>query len=160
MSRAFLYHNFVFTKKKDMKMKMQIHPSLWGIRSVSFWSVLILALGIIYIGVRFITHPETGAQGYGIAFQNAGDIAYGKIKGIRDIVSGLVLLPLLWMRMRKAVAWVFSIATLVPVCDFLIILHYNGSHDIAHLLVHGLTAAVMVITSILLFYGISTSPKN
>jgi len=141
-------------------MKTQIGHNSWGIQSVSFWSVLIIALGIIYIGIRFIVHPEVAAPGYGIPFKDGNDSVYGRIKGIRDTFSGIVLLPLLWMRMRKAVAWVFSMAIVVPAFDFLVILSYKGSSDIAHLLIHGLTAMLMVITSILLFYGISESNKN
>lgn len=135
-------------------MKTQIEQNSWGIKSVSFWSVLLIALGIIYIGIRFIIQPDAGALGYGIPFETVHDAAYGKIKGIRDIFSGVVLLPLLWMKMRKAVAWVFTAAIIVPAFDFLIILSYNGSSDISHLLIHGVTAVVMVITSVLLFYGI------
>jgi hypothetical protein len=141
-------------------MKARIDQQSWGIKSVSFWSVLILALGIIFIGIRFIIHPEVGALGYGIPFENANDAIYGRIKGIRDVFSGIVLLPLLWMRMRKAVAWVFTVATAVPVFDFLVILSYKGSSDISHLLIHGITAGVMVITSVLLFYGSSKPGKN
>jgi hypothetical protein len=132
-------------------MKTQIDQSSWGVKSVSFWSVLIIAVGIIFIGVRFIIQPDVGAVGYGIPFENSNDAAYGRIKGIRDIFSGVVLLPLLWMRMRKAVAWVFTAAILVPACDFLIILSYNGGSDLSHLLIHGITAVVMLIISVLLF---------
>ena len=141
-------------------MKTRIDQHSWGTKSVSFWSVLILALGIIYIGIRFIIQPEVGALGYGIAFEHANDAVYGKIKGIRDTFSGIVLLPLLWMRMRKAVAWVFTIATVVPAFDLLIILSYKGSSDIVHLMIHGITAVVMTITSVLLFYGISEPQKT
>ena len=141
----------MLSKFKNMKARIDKHS--WGLRSVSFWSVLILAIGIIFIGVRFIMQPEIGALGYGIPFQNANDAVYGKVKGIRDIFSGIVLLPLLWMRMRKAVAWVFSATIIVPVFDFLVIFFYNGSADLAHLLIHGITAAVMIVTSVLLFYG-------
>lgn len=141
-------------------MKTQIDQHSWGIKSVSFWSVLILALGIIYIGIRFIIHPEVGALGYGIPFENANDTVYGKIKGIRDTFSGIVLLPLLWMRMRKAVAWVFTVTIVVPVFDFLVILSYKGSSDISHLLIHGITAVVMVVTSVLLFSGTSEPIKH
>ena len=141
-------------------MKTQINQTSWGLKSVSYWSVLLLALGIIYIGIRFIFHPQVGAAGFGIPFASGHDAVYGRIKGIRDTFSGLVLLPLLWMRMRKATAWVFTVAIVVPAFDFLIILLYNGSGDIAHLLVHGITATVMAITSFLLFRGISHSSDN
>jgi hypothetical protein len=141
-------------------MKTQIDQNSWGMKSVSFWSVLIIALGIIYIGIRFILQPEVGALGYGIPFESANDTVYGKIKGIRDTFSGVVLLPLLWMRMRKAAAWVFTAAIVVPAFDFLIILSYNGSGDISHLLIHGITAVVMLLTSVLLFCGTSEPTKN
>ena len=157
MTPRFLLPSFVLTNFKNMKTQIE---NSWGLRSVSFWSVLIISVGIIYIGIRFITDPQTGATGYGIPLKNAGDMAYGQIKGIRDLVSGLLLLPLLWLRMRKAVAFIFTVATIVPAFDFLIILSYNGSSDLTHLLIHGITALVMAITSILLFYGISTPNKN
>jgi|GEM_PF-413668 len=123
----------------------------WGTRSTSWWITLLLALGIIFLGTRFIVMPETGADGFGISFVNPTDDVYGKIKGIRDIFSGLVLLPLLWKRMRTATALVFTAAIIVPVTDGLIVLTTNGLHDVQHLLIHWGTAAVMVATSLLLF---------
>ena len=123
----------------------------WGTRSTSWWITLLLALGIIFIGVRFIIVPETGADGFGISFVNSKDDVYGKIKGIRDIFSGLVLLPFLWMRMRTATAWVFTMGIIVPVTDGLNILATNGIQDVSHLLIHWGTAVVMIITSVLLF---------
>lgn len=134
-------------------MKTQISEKPWGARSISYWITLTLALGIIYIGVRFIFLPLTGAHGYGIEIINTHDAVYGQIKGIRDIFSGLALLPLLWFRMRRATAMVFTVTIIVPVFDFLIILFYNGPQDVSHLLIHGLTAAVMIVNSFLLFRG-------
>jgi hypothetical protein len=132
-------------------METQIKHAHWGIRSISYWITLVLALGIIFIGIRFILQPQVGAAGYGIPFNHEPDAVYGKIKGIRDIFSGIVLLPLLVMRMQKATAWVFTTTIVVPAFDFLIILYTNGVGDVAHLLIHGITALVMIITSFLLF---------
>jgi len=132
-------------------MKTQISQPSWGLSSVSFWITLTLALGIIYIGLRFILQPHVGAHGYGIDIVNEHDTVYGQIKGIRDIFSGLVLLPLLWFKMRKATAIVFTATIVVPAFDFLIILFCNGPQDVAHLLIHGLTAVTMIVNSFLLF---------
>jgi len=123
----------------------------WGMHSTAYWITLLLALGIIFIGIRFILQPQIGAVGYGIAFSNDHNAVYGLVKGIRDIFSGIVLLPLLIMRMRKATAWVFAAATVVPLGDFLLIAATNGSADLEHLLVHGLTALIMIINCFLLF---------
>lgn len=97
--------------------------------------------------------PDAGAEGYGIPFYNAEDAVYGKVKGIRDIVSGLVAIPLLLMRNRRATAWVFTTIILVPAADFLIVLSTNSWQDHSHLLIHGCTVLVMIVTSILLFKG-------
>jgi hypothetical protein len=141
-------------------MKTQINQASWGLRSISYWITFLLALGIIFIGARFIIQPQLGANGFGIAFTNEHDSIYGRIKGIRDIFSGLVLLPLLFMRMRKATAWVFTTAIVVPAFDFLIILFYNGSRDLGHLLIHGGTAAIMILNSFLLFRNHSQTANN
>ncbi|WP_457126795.1 DUF4267 domain-containing protein [Mucilaginibacter sp. HD30] len=118
---------------------------------MSYWNVLIIALGILFIGVRFIIHPLAGATGFGISLANDSDAVYGQIKGIRDAFSGLLLLPLLWLRLRKATAWVFTAAVVVPSFDFLMILFHKGSGNTLHLAVHGGTALFMLITSFLLF---------
>jgi len=132
-------------------MKTTNEITQWGTRSVSFWLTLLLAAGIIFVGARFIVDPAAGATGFSIPFSNTADYAYGRIKGIRDIFSGLVLLPLLWLRMRKAVAYVFTTAIIVPATDFLIVLTTNGPGDVTHMLIHGGTALFMVFVSVLLF---------
>ncbi|MES2112594.1 MAG: DUF4267 domain-containing protein [Bacteroidota bacterium] len=132
-------------------MKTTYETQQWGIRSASFWMTLLVAAGIIFIGVRFIVSPGAGAAGYGIPLISNDDLPFGRIKGIRDIFSGVALLPLLLLRMRKATAWVFTSAIVVPAADFLIVLSANGSSDISHLMIHGSTVAYMAITSFLLF---------
>ena len=132
-------------------MKTQSHAKEWGLHSVSYWVTLFLALGIIFVGVRFIVAPSAGADGFGIGIIDAHDLAYGRIKGIRDIFSGVVLLLLLWRRMRSVTAWVFTTTIIIPVTDGLIVLANNGAGDVSHLLIHWGTAAVMMVTSFLLF---------
>jgi len=134
-------------------MKTQNHAKEWGLRSVSYWVTLFLALGIIFVGVRFIVAPSAGAEGFGISLADGHDLAYGRIKGIRDIFSGMVLLPLLWMRMRSVAAWVFTTAIIVPLTDGVIVLVNNGASDVPHLLIHWGTAFVMMVTSVFLFRG-------
>lgn len=132
-----------------MKTTQEIQP--WGIRSLSFWMVLPVALGIIFVGIAFLINPAVNAAGYGIPITHAADLPFGRVKGIRDIFSGLALLLPLFLRQRKAAAWVFTASIIIPATDCLIILETNGSSDVPHLLLHGLTAVYMVITSFLLF---------
>ena len=132
-------------------METQVKLQTWGIRSVSYWITLIIALGIIFVGARFILLPGLAATDYGISLSDNRDIPFGYMKGIRDIFSGIVLLPFLIMHMRKAAAWVFTMAIVVPATDFLIVASTNGTGDLPHLLIHGITALVMIFNSFLLF---------
>lgn len=74
-----------------MKTTNEITP--WSTRSVSWWLTMLIAAGIIFIGARFIIDPSAAATGYGISLSSTHDLAFGRIKGIRDIFSGVVLLP-------------------------------------------------------------------
>ena len=77
-------------------MKTINQNSKWGVRSASFWMTLLVAAGIVFVGARFIVSPQVSASGFGIPFSNGADIGFGRVKGIRDIFSGLALFPLLF----------------------------------------------------------------
>jgi hypothetical protein len=62
--------------------------------------VVLLAIGIIFIGVRFLAAPRTAAAAFGVPAGATPQMAYLWAKGTRDIVSGLLLLGLLGMRVR------------------------------------------------------------
>lgn len=122
----------------------------WGWRSVSYWMTLFVALGILFIGLRFMLAPQVAVEAFGIPLSSSTDLIFGRVKGIRDIFSGLALLWLLYARMRKASAYVFTAAIIIPFTDCLLIYVQNGV-DLPRMLVHGLTGVYMVITSFLLF---------
>lgn len=130
-------------------MKTKNDMADWGLRSASYWMTLCIAVGIIIVGVRFMLVPRAGAVGFGIPLSSNLDLAFGRIKGIRDIFSGWALLPLLFFKMKKATAYVFTAAIIVPATDCLLV-YLNNGPELSQF-VHGLTAVFMVITSFLLF---------
>lgn len=127
-------------------MKTENAPDPWGWRSASYWMILPIALGILFIGLRFVLAPQVSLDDFGIRALTDSDLTLGRIKGIRDIFSGLALLALVLTRMKKATAYVFTAAIIIPVTDCLLIYMQNGV-DLPRLLVHGGTAVYMVITS-------------
>lgn len=126
------------------------HTYSWGPRSVSFWMVALIALGISFIGIRFLIMPGVAAHGFGIDLPPGSPLLYGLVKGIRDLFSGLVLTYLLWTRNAKVTLVVFSLACLIPMVDGLTIWMANGPKDVMHLCVHWGTAAYGLVTSSLL----------
>jgi len=111
----------------------------------------LIAAGIIFIGGRFIVAPRVAAAGYGVqpdlGQPSAG--AYLRVKGIRDIASGLFVFILMAAGATHLLGWMILAATIIPLADVTIVLGSGGSKSIA-LGVHGLTAAVMLVTSALL----------
>jgi hypothetical protein len=118
--------------------------------SIGFYLSGAIAVGIIFIGCRFLLAPSTAAEAYGVA---AGDEphsrAYLSAKGIRDIASGLFTAMLIAYGSAHALGWFMLIATLIPIADAMIVLHQGGSRTIAFG-VHGGTAVAMLIISGLL----------
>ena len=118
--------------------------------SIGFYLSGVIAVGIIFIGSRFLLAPATAAAGYGVP---AGDEprsrAYLSAKGIRDIASGLFVVMLVAYGSAHALGWFMLIATLIPIADAVIVLHQGGSRIIAFG-VHGGTAVAMLIISGLL----------
>ena len=111
----------------------------------------LIAAGIIFVGARFIVAPRAAAAGYGVqpdlGQRSAG--AYLSVKGVRDIASGLFVLILMAADATQLLGWVILAATIIPLADAAIVLGNGGPKSIAWG-VHGLTAAIMVMTSALL----------
>jgi hypothetical protein len=111
----------------------------------------LIGAGIIFIGARFIIAPRVAAAAYGVqpdlGQRSAG--AYLNVKGVRDIASGLFVLILMVAGATHLVGWVILAATIIPIADAIIVLSNGGSKSIAFG-VHGLTAAVMLMTAALL----------
>ena len=76
------------------------------------------------------------------------------IKEIRDIFSGLVILPFLWRGDRRTTATVFAIAIFVPVTDGVVILRHLGFAPPIY--IHWGTALYMMIVAVLLFRAPTT----
>ena len=75
--------------------------------------------------------------------------AYLSVKGVRDIASGLFVFILMAADATHLLGWVILAATIIPLADATIVLGNGGPKSIAWG-VHGLTAAVMLMTSALL----------
>lgn len=113
--------------------------------SALFWFTLIIPLAIIGIGINFILNPVGASSGYGIPIHDPNSFPFMWIKGIRDIFSGLVILPFLFAGNRKTAAILFATAIFVPFCDGLVIISHLGFAP--PLWIHWGTAFYMMVVS-------------
>lgn len=111
----------------------------------------LLAAAIIFIGARFLVAPRVAAAGYGVSPDVDQDAvrAYLSVKGVRDIATGLFVIILMVAGATHLVGWVMLAATIIPLADATIVLRSGGSKSTAWG-VHGVTAAVMLVTTALL----------
>ncbi|MFD6220939.1 DUF4267 domain-containing protein [Nocardia asteroides] len=105
---------------------------------------------ILYIGLSYLITPETIAPGFGLPAWPSGDAqAFLNLKGVRDTVSGILIIALLALRQRFALGVTLLVLALVPVGDMLTVLSWSGSTAVAFG-VHGFTAALVALSGALL----------
>jgi Domain of unknown function (DUF4267) len=103
----------------------------------------VVSLGIIWIGARYLMEPEAIAGTFGVPSPPRDADPFLRVKGIRDVTSGLVVLALLATRQPRMVGIGLLAEAVIPVGDAVIVLTSGGSPATAFG-VHGATAAVMV----------------
>jgi hypothetical protein len=112
-----------------------------------------LAVAIIVIGGFYIIAPErmTGSFGLKMPAPDADTRAWLRLKGIRDIASGLVVLTLMLTTDARTVGIVLLVEAIIPLGDMSNVLASGGSKRTA-LSVHGATCAVEVVVGLFLIH--------
>ena len=113
-----------------------------------FWFALVLPVGIIALGINFLLDPVGASTGFGIPIHDPAAFPYMWTKGIRDIFSGLVILPFILKGDRRTSATLLAIATFIPLSDGLVILKQLGFAPPIYM--HWGTALYMMIVVALL----------
>jgi Domain of unknown function (DUF4267) len=102
---------------------------------------------IIVLGVRFFVQPRRATLDFGIGADNLRGLT--EIKGARDITSGVVPLVVWASAGTTTLGWVLLAAAITPTADALIVLSNGGKLSKA-LGVHGLAAALLIATGLVL----------
>jgi len=124
------------------------------------WSALgialLVALAIIAIGILYLARPLTATRSFGLPLPEADvNIAWWlRLKGVRDIASGLTVLALMRWGTPAVVGLVLLVEATIPTGDMLVILAAKGSTKSA-LGMHGVTALVMILAAVPLIMGVA-----
>jgi len=115
---------------------------------------LLLAVAIIAIGILYIVSPTTATRSFGLPLPDGGaNTAWWlRLKGVRDIASGLIALAFMMRGAPGAVGLVLLVEATIPVGDMLVILAAKGSAKSAFG-IHGLTAMIMILAAVPLIIG-------
>jgi len=132
-------------------MKADLDSSILRANSALFWCTLVIPVAIIGLGINFILNPVGASTAFGIAIHDPAAFPFMRIKGIRDIFSGLVVLAFLLRGDRRTTAILFAMAIFLPFCDGLVILNHLGFAPPIYL--HWGTALYMMIVAAFLLRG-------
>lgn len=111
----------------------------------SFGVALLAAVAIIAVGGFYLLAPRKATQSFGLPLPEEGaNVAWWlRLKGSRDVVSGLAVLAMLAWGNPRMLGIVLLVEALVPIGDMALVLAARGSASRA-LGIHGLTAMVMI----------------
>jgi uncharacterized membrane protein len=111
----------------------------------------LMAVAIIVIGCFYLLSPQriTGSFGLKPPAPDADTRAWLRLKGIRDIASGLVVLTLMATTDTRTVGITLLVLAITPLGDMANVLRSGGSRSTAFS-VHGLTCAVMLVVGLFL----------
>ena len=114
-----------------------------------------LAVSVIILGCFYLVSPARMTGSFGLKLPASDDHtrAWLRLKGVRDVVSGLVVLAMMLTADRRLVGIALLVEAIVPLGDMSIILASGGSKAKA-LSIHGVTCAVMLVVSVLLIHAI------
>ena len=109
----------------------------------------LMAVAIIVIGCFYLISPErmTGSFGLKPPAPDADTRAWLRLKGIRDVVSGLVVLTMMLTTDTRTVGIALLVEAIVPLGDMSNVLGSGGSKSTAFS-VHGVTCAVMLVVGL------------
>ena len=115
----------------------------------------LIAVGITIIGCFYILSPERMSGTFGLKppASDADTRAWLRLKGIRDVASGLVLLTMMLTRDAQTVGVVLLVFAIIPFGDMSNIL-VSGGRKATAFSVHGVTCAVMLVVGLLLIHAI------
>ena len=116
---------------------------------------VLVSVGIILIGCFYVISPQrvTGSFGLKPPAPDADTRAWLRLKGIRDIASGLAVLTLMLTTDARTIGLLLLVIAVIPFGDMSNIL-LSGGRKATAFSVHGVTCAVMLFASLLLLHAI------
>ena len=114
----------------------------------------LVAVGILVIGSLYVLSPERILGGFGLKppAPDADTRAWLRLKGIRDIASGLVVLTLMLTGNSRTVGIVLLVLAIIPFGDMCNVLGSGGRKAIAFS-VHGVTCLLMLFAGLWLIHA-------
>jgi hypothetical protein len=124
-----------------------MHDAAYGLAGL-------LAVAIIVLGTQYVVTPWATTRSFGLPrpADDAVTAAWLRLKGVRDIASGLAVFALMVWGGPRLVGLILIVEAVIPLGDMSVILAANGSPKSAFG-IHGFTALLMLLVGVPLALG-------
>ena len=124
------------------------------LNSILLSIAVLMAVAILVIGGFYLFSPErmTGSFGLKPPAADADTRAWLRLKGVRDIASGLVVLTLMLTTGARSLGIALLVLAVTPLGDMSVILRSGGSKWAAFS-IHGVTCVAMLVVGLLLIHA-------
>ena len=114
---------------------------------------VLVSVGIILIGCFYIVSPERILGGFGLKppAADADTLAWLRLKGIRDITSGVAVLTLMLTTSSRTVGILLLVFAIIPFGDMSNVL-VSGGRRVTAFSIHGVTCVVMLFAGLFLIH--------
>jgi Domain of unknown function (DUF4267) len=115
----------------------------------------LVAVGVVTIGCFYLVSPQRILGQFGLKppAPDADTRAWLRLKGLRDLACGLLVLTMMLTTDRRSVGIALLVLAIIPFGDMSIILGSGGSKSKAFS-IHGATCAVLLVVGLLLIHAI------
>ena len=115
----------------------------------------LVAVGVVTIGCFYLVSPQRILGQFGLKppAPDADTRAWLRLKGLRALACGLLVLTMMLTVDRRSVGIALLVLAIIPFGDMSIILGSGGSKSKAFS-IHGATCAVLLVVGLLLIHAI------
>jgi hypothetical protein len=112
-----------------------------------------VSVAMLIIGCFYLISPQRILGSFGLRppASDADTLAWLRLKGVRDIASGLAVLTLLLATNTRTVGILLLVFALIPFGDMSNILLSGGRKDTA-LSIHGVTSMLVILAALMLIH--------
>ena len=117
--------------------------------SATRWLAGIVSVAILLLGVRAFLDPVAASTGFGLPMQSDAETTFVRVYGARNALLGAVGLVFVTLGMIRSLALLFTLATVLPLLDAVVIVSRIGlGHELVR---HAAILLVLAVASVALW---------
>lgn len=118
-------------------------------KAPAMWLAAVASVAILLLGMRAFLDPVAASAGFGLPMHSDAETAFVRVYGARNAFLGAVALTFVTLGMIRSLALLFTLATVLPLLDAVVIVSRIGlGHELVR---HAAILLVLAVASVALW---------